>query len=404
MLNRKKVKEDSTKKKSNKAYFFVDLRSIGGSRKYFWNKQEAQKFLDNVIENNKKQIEDVDTWKIKDLLGPFPNDDLRHEWNERIRNNNPLRHFYYHEYYRMKKGKPLPQYFDSYKNVMQTFLDIKIGFVRVGDMRVSDLTSAHCKTYIIPAIENSGKKGKRGYKTLVAMRSMFNKLMRHGKICGCIRQNPMDDIIIERAVENLEHTSQKEKISSEFIHEIENNLPEYMLLPFKFACSTGLRAGEQRALIWNDINFNTFEVTVNKAAKLKVYGGVGRVKTRTSNRTIPITTQILEELKILYMKQGRPDGGEFIFKIKNNDMINPSNWREQLQKTVKKLTDKNFTWHDLRHYYASKMLEFYGNDLWTVSNLMGHSDINITQRTYGHWMLDKARREKLRKDIAQINF
>ena len=64
MLNRTQVKEDSNKKKSTKAYFFVDLRSIGGSRKYFWNKQEAQKFLDNVIENNKKQIEDVDIWKI----------------------------------------------------------------------------------------------------------------------------------------------------------------------------------------------------------------------------------------------------------------------------------------------------------------------------------------------------
>jgi integrase len=404
VLNKKKVKQDLNKKKSNKAYFVVDLRSINGTRKYFWSNQEAQRFLDKIIKNNNTHMENVDSWTIKDLLGPYPNNDVRYEWDERIKNNNPLRHFYYHEYYRMKKGKPLPQYFDSYKNVFHAFLEIKIGFTTLGDMKVSELTAAHCKTFIIPTLANSGKKGMRGYKTLVSMRSMFNKLMIHGKICGCIRQNPMEDIVIERDLENLEPKQPKVKISSEFIHKIERHLPTNILLPFKFACSTGLRAGEQRALTWNDINFKTFEVTVNKAAKLKVDGGIGRVKTRTSNRTLPITPQILEALKNLYTKQGQPDGFELIFKDKDNKMINPSIWREQLQAVVRKITNKHLVWHDLRHYYASKMLEFYGNDLWTVSNLMGHSDINITQRTYGHWMLDKARREKLKNDIEQINF
>ena len=69
-------------------------------------------------------------------------------------------------------------------------------------------------------------------------------------------------------------------------------------------------------------------------------------------------------------------------------MVNASSWREQLQAKVKVITDKHLVWHDLRHYYASKMLSFYGHDIWTVFNLMGHSDISITQKTYGHWIAE----------------
>ena len=157
-------------------------------------------------------------------------------------------------------------------------------------------------------------------------------------------------------------------------------------------------------MTWEDIDFKMFEVTVNKAAKIKVEGGVGRVKTRTSNRTVPIKNTLMRELQELYIKQGRPAQTDLVFGTKYNTMVNTSTWREQLQKVVRQLSNKNLTWHDLRHYYASKMLEFYGNDVWTVSNLMGHSDIAITQRTYGHWMQDLARKQKLQNDMAQINF
>ena len=405
MSIKKYIWQDQKRLNKGNLSWQLNLESHGGKRYFYSTKQEAQKVLDKFLSLNKKHLEESDTWTIKDLLGPFPDDEMRADWDDRIKNNNPLRHFYWEEYTRMKKGKPLPQYFDSYKKVFESFLEIKIGMATVADLKVSDLTAQHCKTYIIPALENSGKKGKRSYKTLVAMRSMFNKLMKHAKVCGCIRENPMSDIVIERPFnDDLENKPQKEKLSTDFIHDIEKLLPKSVVLAYKFACSTGLRAGEQRALTWEDIDFKMFEVTVNKAAKIKVEGGVGRVKTRTSNRTVPIKNTLMRELQELYIKQGRPAQTYLVFGTKYNTMVNPTTWREQLQKVVRQLSNKNLTWHDLRHYYASKMLEFYGNDVWTVSNLMGHSDIAITQRTYGHCIQVIARKEKRRNEMAQINF
>ena len=403
MMQRKQITQDSNKKKLGSASFVLDLRSIGGKRKYFWTKKEAELELSQMKDLHYKHLQESYTWTIKDLLGPFPDKEMRVEWDQRIKDNDPLRHFYWEEYTRMKKGKPLPQYFDSYKKVFESFLQIKIGMATVADLKVSDLTAQHCKTYIIPALENSGKKGKRGYKTLVAMRSMFNKLMKHAKVCGCIRENPMSDIVIERPFnDDLENKPQKEKLSTDFINDIEKLLPKSVVLAYKFACATGLRAGEQRALTWEDLDFKMFEVTVNKAAKIKVEGGVGRVKTRTSNRTVPVNGPLIRKLQELYIKQGRPAQTDLVFGTKYNTMVNTSTWREQLQKVVRQLSNKNLTWHDLRHYYASKNLEYYGNDVWTVSNLMGHSDISITQRTYGHWMLDTAKKQKLKEDQQKI--
>ena len=405
----KYIKQQKQRLKENRNSWRLDLRSFDGGQKYFATFDQAKKELDSFLKLEKQKVEDSDNWTIKDLLGEFPDEDTKYEWDQRLKNNDPLRTFYFREYKNMKGGKPLPDYFDKYKFQFDTILAINIGGKTVGELRPRDLTVEHCETYILPTLFNSGKKGKRSYKTVKEMRSCFNKLLAFGKSRNCLAQNPMLDAEFKRPV--IEHQPKLEKLSTDFIHEIEQNLPKSMRLAYKFACATGLRSGEQRALMWKDINFNTFEVVVQRSAKLKVVvdgeieqHGVGQVKTTTSARTVPIRGNIIKELKELYIKKGRPDDSQFVFGTKYNTMVGRTWWYEQLQKAVKKISNKTLRWHDLRHYYASKCLEYYGDDIWTVSNLMGHSDIQITQNVYGHWLTDLVKKQKLHNDMNQINF
>tara|TARA_R110001599_G_scaffold346616_1_gene572121 strand:+ start:397 stop:1620 length:1224 start_codon:yes stop_codon:yes gene_type:complete len=405
---KKYINQDKSRLRKNIKSWRLDLRSLGGGQYFFENFKDAKKELDKFLVLEKTKIEDSDNWTMKDLLGEFPNKDTMYEWDQRLKNNDPLRTFYWREYKNMKNGKPLPDYFDKYKYQFVSILSINVGGKTVGELKPRDVTVEHCETYILPTLFNSGKKGKRSFKTVKEMRSCFNKLMAFGKSRRCIAQNPMLDAEFKKPIFDEENPI--EKLSTDFIHEIEQHLPKSISLAYKFACGTGLRAGEQRALMWEDLNFDMSEVSVTKSAKLKVVvngeverNGLGAVKTTTSNRIVPIPANILRDLKELYIKQGRPTN-TFVFGTKYNTMIGRTHWREQLQKVVKKISDKHMRWHDLRHYYASKMLEYFGNDVWTVSNLMGHSNIDITQRVYGHWMQDLAKKQKLQEKISNINF
>lgn len=50
--------------------------------------------------------------------------------------------------------------------------------------------------------------------------------------------------------------------------------------------------------------------------------------------------------------------------------------------------------HDLRRFYASARL-FKGDDLWVVSNQLGHFDTKVTERIYSHWIPNKRSRSQV---------
>ena len=61
-------------------------------------------------------------------------------------------------------------------------------------------------------------------------------------------------------------------------------------------------------------------------------------------------------------------------------------------------------WHDLRHYYASQLLDKFGDNLHAVASIMGHEDIATTRKIYGHWLADDARDQIIGDDLARAIF
>jgi integrase len=62
---------------------------------------------------------------------------------------------------------------------------------------------------------------------------------------------------------------------------------------------------------------------------------------------------------------------------------NPNTFGTEFAKRARKMKLPPVRLHDLRHSYASLMLES-GVDLKTVSQALGHSTIRITADTYAH--------------------
>lgn len=143
------------------------------------------------------------------------------------------------------------------------------------------------------------------------------------------------------------------------------------------AGTCGLRLGEILGLTWADIDFFNATIEVNKQWKRLKDGkwGFGTVKSKNSNRTVPVPPNTLKELQ-KYKK-------EFPTDIHNRVILytastNLSTALAQLYKRI----GYNISVHDLRHTYAT-MLIANGVDFKTVARLLGH-DVKETMNTYSH--------------------
>ena len=125
---------------------------------------------------------------------------------------------------------------------------------------------------------------------------------------------------------------------------------------FLFACYTGLRASDIRSLRWEDIKKDGERMFIQKTM----------VKTRQ-----PITIPIGKSAA--FYLPPRKKGGS-VFSLPSQSSVN-----ETLKTWAKKAkVDKNVHFHISRHTFATSLLT-KGADLYTVSKLLGHTDISITQ-------------------------
>jgi integrase len=133
------------------------------------------------------------------------------------------------------------------------------------------------------------------------------------------------------------------------------------------ALNTGLRRGELFGLSWRDVDLTGARLTVAGAS---AKSGL--------TRHVPLNSQAVTVLRDWQPATIDPAAlvfpgpdGERMFSLKTA-------WR----KIAKDAKLDAFTFHDLRHTFASKLVQA-GVDLNTVRELLGHSDIKMTLR-YAH--------------------
>ena len=79
-------------------------------------------------------------------------------------------------------------------------------------------------------------------------------------------------------------------------------------------------------------------------------------------------------------------------------LIEPRTMQNRFKSVLKKCGIRNVNFHLLRHTYATVCIE-NGFDAKTVSELLGHSNVNITLNRYVHSSLDTKK-----KYVDKLNF
>jgi integrase len=151
------------------------------------------------------------------------------------------------------------------------------------------------------------------------------------------------------------------------------------------AVFSGLRSSELRGLRWQDVDFQSAEITVRQRSDK--WGAIGATKSHAGQRTVPVPPVLVNTLR--EWKLAAP-AGELVFPNGKGNPESHSNIVNRGLIPAMKAAGLPYTGlHSLRHWYASWLINpkeagGLGLDMKSVQVRMGHSSIAVTADVYSH--------------------
>jgi integrase len=278
-----------------------------------------------------------------------------------------------------KKGSVSVKSYTIYK----TIVDLHIKGTTVGKMSLDKVRRADLQKFM----NEKGEKVAPSYldKIRVVISDAFNVA-------------EMDKMILSSPCKKLKLPQiEKEEINPLNQDEIKILLDtagagSFMYNVIFLALHTGMRRGEVLGLKWADVDFKKKQITVRQQAKVEAgHVVLGSLKTKSSYRTIPIGTRLIEVLKWHKAQQEKlkKDLGDaynkldLVFSEPTGDVIHPNTVGSRFCRIMDKAPIPYRTIHQLRHTFASVAIS-QGLNIKAISAVLGHEKTSTTLDIYGH--------------------
>ncbi len=160
------------------------------------------------------------------------------------------------------------------------------------------------------------------------------------------------------------------------------------------ALCTGIRIGELCALRRENINFDTGMLSVRSTMqRVQIEGNTKKTeiiitepKSRCSVRDIPLPKFLLDLCKKYYSNFQSSD----FLLTGTTHYLEPRALRYNFKKYISASSLENVNFHALRHTFATRCVE-NGFEIKTLSEILGHINVNITLNRYVHSSVDLKR-------------
>ena len=171
------------------------------------------------------------------------------------------------------------------------------------------------------------------------------------------------------------------------------NTPDRKNLAIVLALCAGMRIGEICALRVFDIDFLASTIEIRQSAQRIQIGQKTKLlvqspKSDASKRTIPLTAGLLRCLKDAV--RGLPENAYVLTGCVDKPM-EPRTLRYFFDRFQKRCGIQRRNFHVLRHTFATRCIET-GADGKSVSEILGHTDVQTTLRLYVHPSIETKRR------------
>lgn len=173
----------------------------------------------------------------------------------------------------------------------------------------------------------------------------------------------------------------------------------------RLALGSGLRASELRGLRVSDLRLDASPQTVTVAQRADQWRRIGPPKSRNGRRTVPIGPDLAELLR-RWIPLRRHLSSPFLLPTDTGAPMDMTNFHVRIWKPAMRragLIDRTtgrtlWTFHFLRHIYASQLIELQLNPK-QLQMRLGHGSIQMTLDVYGHLWRDL---EKETKEVAEF--
>ena len=232
-----------------------------------------------------------------------------------------------------------------------------------------------------------------------------------------LRDNPMEGIKPFKETKE-ENDAKTDKEKKEWTYDDFNKflcgleLEEGIMSPYygyyKTIGGGGIRKGECAALRYDDIRFDTKEITIDESLtnKNKKHSWeLCMVKREASRRIVPIPDSLLEHLKMRYEKDKVKKGFSdkwFVFHKYNDGTkyINPNHIDDHKRKVLDKIGLHWNTDHQMRHMY-SNYLRYAGIHEYDIAVVTGHAT-NMNRSNVIYYHVSKQSSDQIRKVMEEV--
>ncbi len=290
-----------------------------------------------------------------------------------------------------------PASYDRLESVFNNYVKDSIGYYQMGNITSNDIQK------LINKMSES-----LSYSSVKKIIELLRPCFKHAVLVGVINKNPCDAVILPRQNSMAVKTKKIDILTDKevsVIKDIANDVMSKKSRKHKHApvfvliLNTGLRCGEVLALEYSDIDFDKKVLHVSKSVSIiknrdendnenKTKVIITDTKTINGDRYIPLNNTAINALEqIQDYNQYYNIQTNLVVSNDKGDMVNERNLQRTLDRVLKKgMGDdyKHHGIHSLRHTMGSMALSTGKIDIKVVSEILGHSDINLTYNKYIH--------------------
>lgn len=268
----------------------------------------------------------------------------------------------------------------KYKEIYNNHLAVRLDGISIMDMSENKAKDLYAPIHFLN--ENLSNS------LIKSIYCVLNQILNYCNIHYHIDIHPVARPKTHMVVKPVETLPQSEQIR--LLREIHKNM-DHSKLGILLCLSTGLRLGEICSLKWSDIDLEGKLLYVNRTVQriavddhsTKTILLEDMPKSMFSKREIPLPDSIIPYLSAFVRQE------EYV--ISGKGPTEPRTYQYRFQRLLSEAGIGKHNFHVIRHTFATNCINS-GADIKSLSEILGHSNVNITLNRYVHPTIDTKRK------------